>query len=490
MEVFARYLLISTCCLAVFYLAFKLLIVKRQPPNHQRYFLLIVTVLSLLIPFSKFQIDVNIKQTITEKVGVAVLDNSSNDIKLGTVTQLENISKNKNTFQLKSFLIVMYLLGLILLLVRFFLHVFKITYRYMHAQKTVLWGIQVLCHDKNQMPFSFFKWIFIPDNFIRNRENRDILIHENIHATQYHSIDIILIELLSAFMWFNPLIWMMKYSLRLVHEYLADEGVLNTGVDKIRYQALLINHIAEDRLIGLTSNFNHSLIKKRIIMMSIKKLNQGSIFRMLTLLPVAVLLFIGVACIDGNEKSEKKSSFETVKKEILLIGIDNPIKIVVPEFKSSNLTVEVDNGSISGNNENFIIVPKTEGVLTLSINNKGDLVQKREFQVSKIPSPIAKVMGKSGGPISEGLLHNAVGIVADFEDFKYDIKSKIVNFNLVITDGVNTKEFELKSNRFNIAQKEAIQNTTKGDQLIINNIKARLPDGTIRDLSPIVFVIE
>jgi len=107
------------------------------------------------------------------------------------------------------------------------------------------------------------------------------------------------IELLTAVMWFNPLIWMMKNSIQLVHEYLADEGALNTGIDKHRYQALLINQITEDKLISLSSSFNHSLIKKRMKMMLNKKFNRRSNLKIMALLPIAGFLFIVIALFNA-----------------------------------------------------------------------------------------------------------------------------------------------------------------------------------------------
>jgi N-acetylmuramoyl-L-alanine amidase len=113
-------------------------------------------------------------------------------------------------------------------------------------------------------------------------------------------------------MWFNPLVWMMKKSVQLVHEYLADEGVLNTGTDKLRYQALLINQVAEERLICLSSSFNHSLIKKRMIMMTKSKFNKGSKLRILTLIPLAAMLFVGVAFVNGQEVDKNSKVFTVI----------------------------------------------------------------------------------------------------------------------------------------------------------------------------------
>ncbi len=100
----------------------------------------------------------------------------------------------------------------------------------------------------------------------------------------------------------------MKSSIQLVHEYLADEGALSTGIDKLKYQALLINQVTEERLICLSSNFNHSLIKKRMIMMTKSKNNYQNKKRILALLPLSVILFITTAFFNGLFPEETKGS--------------------------------------------------------------------------------------------------------------------------------------------------------------------------------------
>jgi hypothetical protein len=100
-------------------------------------------------------------------------------------------------------------------------------------------------------------------------------------------------------MWFNPFVWMIKNSIQLVHEYLADEGALKTGINRFRYQALLINQIAEESLIALSSSFNNSLIKKRIKMMTKSKIRSKSLLKLLGILPVATFLLLLMAIFNG-----------------------------------------------------------------------------------------------------------------------------------------------------------------------------------------------
>jgi hypothetical protein len=115
-------------------------------------------------------------------------------------------------------------------------------------------------------------------------------------------------------MWFNPLIWMMRSSIQLVHEYLADEGALSTGIDRLRYQALLVNQAAEERLICLSSSFNHSLIKKRMIMMTKSKFNHGTKLRILTLVPITAFALLFTAGINGLYAKPTKEVSSNLKK--------------------------------------------------------------------------------------------------------------------------------------------------------------------------------
>jgi hypothetical protein len=101
-----------------------------------------------------------------------------------------------------------------------------------------------------------------------------------------------------------------------VHEYLADEGVLSTGIDRLQYQALLVNQVAEERIICLSSGFHHSLIKKRLIMMTKNKPDQDPKLRILSLVPIALFLFVGVACINGQKTNGQKTPQQNVSQTI------------------------------------------------------------------------------------------------------------------------------------------------------------------------------
>ena len=316
MEAYIRYIILSSLCLGICYAVYLLLMRKKQKISHLRYFLLISMLLAIVIPFSKVKINLNwitTEQTKSHKI-VQALPQPGNKIdKINYIPEdQENTTFGINYSTVKKLLYVIYFAGLSIIILRLLLHLFSAFKLFTCSEKKYERDVTLLINEKIKSPYNFFHWIFLPENFSADKGYNEIIAHERVHASQYHSVDLILIELLSAVMWFNPLVWMMKKSIQLVHEYLADEGALNTGIDKLKYQAILINEVAEGRIICLSSSFNRSTIKKRMIMMSKSKINKNSRFKILGLIPVTLILLVGVACLNGRQASTDANKFTVV----------------------------------------------------------------------------------------------------------------------------------------------------------------------------------
>jgi gliding motility-associated protein GldM len=275
----------------------------------------------------------------------------------------------------------------------------------------------------------------------------------------------------------------------MVHEYLADEGVLNTGTDKFRYQALLINQVAEESLICLSSGFNHSLIKKRIVMMTKSNPSQVSKLRILTLIPLAIVLFIAVACFNGKDKSNVVTAVEPVKMNVLYIGVDNPVKIAASGYDASDLTASVNNGNILGKNGEYIIRPKEQGTAIVTISSNGKEIQRTNFRVKGLPDPVVKVAGLKRGKIAKSKLLKENKIVAEMENIDFDLTFEIVEFTL--STAIDGFVKEVKSNSCSITpeQKDLISNAKIGQHIYIQEIKCKGPDGIIREMGISPFTI-
>lgn len=175
-----------------------------------------------------------------------------------------------------------------------------------------------LSNDK--APCSFGNNIFInPSKYEWDTYNQ-ILLHEKVHIRQKHSIDILLAELVLVFQWFNPFAWLYRKELEKNLEYLTDEMVLQDNtIEKSSYQLSLLKVCAPHLPLSITTNYNQSLLKKRILMMNAKKSNIHIMWKYFTLVPVLGLLVCAfnqpMASAQTAKAGSSDNNKETVAKE-------------------------------------------------------------------------------------------------------------------------------------------------------------------------------
>ena len=126
---------------------------------------------------------------------------------------------------------IIYWSGMLLLTARFFVQLGSIIRLHFQCSKSNIQGVRVHLLKKETGPFSFFHWIFIHPQSHTESEISEIITHEETHARQYHSVDVLFSEIMCIFCWFNPFIWLMKREVRGNLEYMADYRVLETGHD-------------------------------------------------------------------------------------------------------------------------------------------------------------------------------------------------------------------------------------------------------------------
>ena len=140
------------------------------------------------------------------------------------------------------------------------------------------------------------------------RNGREILIHELAHIQNRHSWDLLVADICIFFQWFNPASWLLKQELQNIHEYEADETVIEKGVDAKQYQLLLIKKAVGTRLYSMANSFNHSKLKKRITMMLKEKSNPWAKLKYLYILPVAAIAVTAFARPEISETAEEISA--------------------------------------------------------------------------------------------------------------------------------------------------------------------------------------
>lgn len=139
------------------------------------------------------------------------------------------------------------------------------------SERVVIHETPVYALRKAAGPFSFFRMVFLHPESHSDKETDEILTHECTHVFQWHSIDVILSEMMCMACWFNPFVWLLKREVRHNLEYLADNTVIQSGYDSKSYQYHLLGLAHHQSVTTLYNSFNVLHLKNRIMMMNKKR---------------------------------------------------------------------------------------------------------------------------------------------------------------------------------------------------------------------------
>ena len=307
MGAFFIYILKSSVCLVLFYLFFRVLLSKETFHRFNRVALLGVLFLSLLIPFIEVTTNhqVEVQQTmltIEQVLLMAEMEPATVDATGGVaVYEVASLSWIE-------ILLLVYLAGIIFFACRNLYSLIRL-FRLIHSGKREKLenGTTLVVHEQEIAPFSWMKYIVISRKDLEEN-GREILIHEMAHIHHRHSVDLLVADICIFFQWFNPSAWLLKQELQNVHEYEADETVINEGVNAKEYQLLLIKKAVGTRLYSMANSFNHSKLKKRITMMLKEKSNPWARLKYLYVLPLAAIAVTAFARPEISEKVEEISA--------------------------------------------------------------------------------------------------------------------------------------------------------------------------------------
>lgn len=201
-----------------------------------------------------------------------------------------------------------------ILLLRFFIQFASILKLHFYCKRTIINGVNVHLLEKDASPFSFFHWIFIHKDSKNHANINEILIHEQAHANQCHSIDVITCELMSIFFWYNPFIWLIRREIRENLEFLADNQVLESGYNSKAYQYNLLKLSDHNKTaVNLLNNFNVLSLKKRIKMMNKKRTKKIGMTKYLMFIPMAIALMV-ISNIESVARTTKHLTQDFVKE--------------------------------------------------------------------------------------------------------------------------------------------------------------------------------
>ena len=278
-------------CLIVFYLLFKLFLSKETFHHFNRMMLLGVMFLSLAIPFAK----VSLSEPSPVNHGMVMIENL---LLQGTAVSEESSFH----FSVISCLCIVIALGWLFFLLRILFSVSHLIYTIRKKQlcRYQVDDAEILIMSGKQSPFSWYNKIIMSKEDYEEHPD-EILVHELAHVRLHHSWDILLANLFIIFQWFNPASWLLKRELQNVHEYEADQAVINRGVDAKQYQLLLIKKSVGEHLFSMANYLNYHSLKNRITMMQMKQSNPWRKMKALVVLPMAALTIVAFA----NPKVER-----------------------------------------------------------------------------------------------------------------------------------------------------------------------------------------
>lgn len=288
MNPFFEYLLKSTISLALFYIVFKLAVSRDKMHTINRFVLLGILITSAILPLAEIPVlqenqgfpQVEVFRQIME---TPVFNNPQPAIseEIQTVQSINPLEINP--------VLLIYLVAIILLFVRLTISLVRVWQIVRKAEKQPFQNYILAVVDDFIQPFSFLKNIVISEkDYTENREM--VITHEYAHIKHFHAVDLVICELFTALHWFNPFVWLLRRDLKLIHEYQADQAVLNKGIDAAKYQLLVLEKAVGERRFAMANHFTQKPILKRIKMMHRKKLNRWNGLKMILFVPVALLL--------------------------------------------------------------------------------------------------------------------------------------------------------------------------------------------------------
>ncbi len=282
------YLVKLSVCLAVVWLFYQLVLRKLTFYNWNRIYLLACPILSFVIAF--IDIEPALQQT---NLATAAWVEWLPPVKIaGLVVSTQPIESSATAgWSIQEWVVCIILTGMAFLLLRLvmlLLSVRKMIKNATHFQENGLHFYQV---DANIIPFSFGNAIFLNRHLHNESELQKIIRHESVHIQQGHSIDILWSEILCILNWYNPFVWLIKKSVRQNLEFIADDEVLQTGIDREQYQYSLLK-VAGNTQFSITNNFNFSSLRKRIVMMNKDNTSSTHRIKFILILPLVALLLL------------------------------------------------------------------------------------------------------------------------------------------------------------------------------------------------------
>ena len=339
MEYFFKF----SAIIALFYVFYKLFLERETFFHYIRGYFLIGIILAFTLPLVIIPEYIYIDPVFTSQVSQTAIDSQIQTVK---------------SFDPMTILFSLYGLGVLFFALRFILQLSSLTRFIFQLPKKRKGSFVYITTNKVNTPFSFFHYIIYPKKGYNKDELNQILDHEKVHAKEFHSIDILLTQLMIVFNWFNPIAWLYYKEIQKNLEFIADQGAQTENTAKDAYQYLLLKTVSPNYSMALTSNFYNSLIKKRINMLHKNKSTKMMYAKFVFIIPIliAFVMTFNTKVIAQEKKMDKheynielnvevitkdfsKTDLETLKASLLKKGITLSYKKL--KYNDSNEIISI-----------------------------------------------------------------------------------------------------------------------------------------------------
>ena len=289
------FLIESTIPLFVLLAVYHLLLEKEKMHVFNRFYLLFTLVFSFAIPFITIEVIEEITTPIMQNTPIETIQGSG-------------VAFVEETNYLPIIIWSLYALITFLFFIRFMRNIIKITAKTKSNISIDYKNATLVLLKEKVLPHTFLHYIFINETDYNTKKiEAELFLHELTHVTQKHTFDVLFIEILKTFFWFNPILIFYKKAIQLNHEFLADEKVVNSYNDIPFYQNLLLSKANENQPFYLASNLNYLLTKKRLIMMTKTTSTTRAFLKKGIIIPLlTVLVFSLCTKVVAQETTQKE----------------------------------------------------------------------------------------------------------------------------------------------------------------------------------------
>jgi TonB family protein len=405
MESLGNYLLQMACWLTAFWLIYAVFLRHETFFRLNRWFLISGLLISMVLPVIPIRYVVEVAPVTPSDFTKLMVNRSETAV--ATPVKI-------------NYFLLAYGMGVLFFAFRFVIQIVKLKRFQKNSEPLHNSGYPIFKLDTDTAPFSFFRTIYVSKKLCGDTELKAVVAHERVHIDECHWADLLLLEVVRAVQWFNPLLLLYRKAMMQNHEYLADFGTIQKGVSARTYKAILANQMLGVPVLQVANGFTLFNPTKRIVMMNKDKSHPIKQIRLLLTLPLAALIMVAFA-EPKYETRAKTETFTNLKEGTITVKgkifdqFGNPVPdALVYATNHQNRSFSNNNGSflISNVSDLHEVNVEKEGYSVVNKISKSEselvvLVMKDKADNNKAITIKGKVTDENGKP-----LHGASIVVA------------------------------------------------------------------------------